>query len=76
VSRSQGLAGGDAIDSDDEDDGVAGETITLLDKILCSMNCPFTKFRFSLVVHCNTVKIRESVSIIGLLCCVQALSKR
>lgn len=25
MSRSQGLAGGDAIDSDDEDDGVGGE---------------------------------------------------
>ena len=76
VSRSQGLAGGDAIDSDDEDDGVAGETITLPNKILCSMNCPCTTFRSSLVVHCNTVKMRISIRIIGLLCYVQAPSKR
>ena len=42
VSRSQGLAGGDAIDSDDEDDGVAGQAIILLEKL----QLPFYKILF------------------------------
>ena len=76
VSRSQGLAGGDAIDSDDEDDGVAGETIISLYKILCFMNFLFKTYYSSPVVHRYTLKRRNSISIIGLLLCVQALSKQ